>query len=64
MKASDLFVKCLETGCVAEVIIDDKLMQQLRAGKLAVFIIHQTPEQGIGVPVSLTGFSKGFESLQ
>ena len=57
------FVRCLTTGCVAEVVMDDTLTNQLRTGKAATFIVFQTPEEGIGIPVSLTGFDKGLESL-
>ncbi|MDE2364387.1 MAG: invasion associated locus B family protein [Hyphomicrobiales bacterium] len=57
------FVRCLPTGCVAEVIMDDKLIEQMRNGKTATFIIYQTPEEGIGVPMQLAGFSQGFDAL-
>ncbi|MGE0232075.1 MAG: invasion associated locus B family protein [Flavobacteriaceae bacterium] len=57
------FVKCLETGCIAEVVIEDTLIQKLESGEIAVFIIFQTPEEGIGVPVSLKGFAEGFKAL-
>ncbi len=57
------FVKCLPTGCVAEVVMDDKLVEQLRTGKVATFIIHQVPEEGIGLPLTLAGFKEGFQKL-
>lgn len=57
------FVRCLPTGCVAEVIMDDKLTDQLRGGQGATFIIYQTPEEGIGIPLTLTGFKDGYEKL-
>jgi invasion protein IalB len=57
------FVRCLPNGCVAEVIMDDKLVGQLKAGKLATYIIFQTPEEGIGIPVSLAGFGSGYDKL-
>lgn len=57
------FVRCLPNGCVAEVIMDEKLVAQLRTGKQALFLIYQTPEEGIGVPVGLAGFSAGFDKL-
>jgi invasion protein IalB len=57
------FVRCLPTGCIAEVIMDDDLLGKLRSGKAATFIVFQTPEEGIGIPVSLNGFPKAFESL-
>ena len=57
------FVRCLNTGCIAEVIMDDALIGRLKAGKTATFIVFQSPEEGIGIPVTLDGFSKGFEAL-
>ena len=57
------FVRCLPTGCVAEVIMDDKLLDQLKTGKTATFIIYQTPEEGVGIPLNLAGFGGGFDAL-
>jgi len=57
------FVRCLPNGCVAEVVIDDKLLKQLRTGQTATFIIFQTPEEGIGFPINLQGFGGGLDSL-
>jgi invasion protein IalB len=57
------FVRCLPNGCVAEVILEDKLLKSLEGGKTATFIIFQTPEEGIGIPISLAGFQPGFDSL-
>jgi invasion protein IalB len=57
------FVRCLPNGCVAEVMIDENLVQKLRGGQTATFIIFQTPEEGIGFPMSLKGFGDGFERL-
>jgi invasion protein IalB len=57
------FVRCLTTGCVAEVVMEDNLVNQLRSGQTATFIVFQTPEEGIGIPVSLNGFGPGFEAL-
>jgi len=58
------FVRCLPDGCVAEVVMDENLITKLRTGKNAVFIIFQTPEEGIGIPVSLNGFGPGFDGLK
>lgn len=57
------FVRCLPNGCVADVEMDEKLAGQLKGGKDAVFIIFQTPEEGIGIPVSLNGFAQGYDKL-
>ncbi|MEH3117539.1 MAG: invasion associated locus B family protein [Methylorubrum populi] len=58
------FVRCLSTGCVAEVVMDDGLIKSLRNGAQATFIIFQTPEEGVGVPVSMKGFGPGFDTLK
>ncbi len=57
------FVRCLPNGCVAEVVMDDKLIEQMRTGQTSTFIIFQTPEEGIGFPMSLKGFGEGFDKL-
>ena len=57
------FIRCLPNGCVSEVLMDDNLIEQLRTGQQAMFIIFQTPEEGIGVPISLNGFGEGFDAL-
>jgi invasion protein IalB len=57
------FVRCLPSGCIAEVVMDEDLLGKLRNGQAATFIVFQTPEEGIGIPVSLEGFGKAFDSL-
>ena len=39
------------------------LIKQLRTGQTATFIIFQTPEEGIGFPMSLKGFGEGYDKL-
>ncbi|PNG25921.1 invasion associated locus B family protein [Methylocella silvestris] len=57
------FVRCLPTGCVAEVVMEQKLVDQMKSGTNATFIIFQTPEEGVGIPLALAGFREGFEAL-
>ena len=57
------FVRCLPSGCIAEVTMEDKLVDQLSSGTTATFIIFQTPEEGIGIPLTLAGFKDGFAAL-
>ncbi|HZY20838.1 MAG: invasion associated locus B family protein [Microvirga sp.] len=57
------YVRCLTTGCIAEAVLDDTLLNQLKGGQTATFIVFQTPEEGVGVPVSLNGFGAGFDGL-
>ncbi|MEZ5810741.1 MAG: invasion associated locus B family protein [Rhizobiaceae bacterium] len=57
------FVRCFQDGCYAEVILEKQLLDTLKAGSSATFIVFQTPEEGIGIPVDLTGFADGFAAL-
>ena len=57
------FVRCLASGCVAEVVMEESLINQMKTGQQATFIVFQTPEEGIGIPVSLNGFATGFDAL-
>ena len=57
------FVRCFEDGCYAEVILEENLRETLSTGTSATFIVFQTPEEGIGIPVDLNGFRDGFAAL-
>jgi len=57
------FVRCLPNGCVAEVAMDAALIDTLSKGTNAIFVVFKTPEEGIGIPVSLKGFADGFAKL-
>src|ERR1700759_882429 len=56
-------VLCLPNGCVAEGVMDDKLLGQLKTAKTATFIIFETPEEGIGFPLSLNGLAGRVDKL-
>ncbi len=57
------FVRCLPNGCIAEVELDDDIIKVLSEGTDAIFVVFKTPEEGVGIPVSLDGFSEGFAAL-
>jgi invasion protein IalB len=57
------FVRCLPNGCIAEVVMEDKLVDQMKNGQSATFIIFQTPEEGIGIPLALAGFKDAIDQL-
>jgi len=40
------FVRCLPTGCVAEVVMEEKLIGQMKSGQKATFIHFSDPEEG------------------
>lgn len=58
------FVRCLGNGCVAEVRLESELAGKLTAGQQATFIIFETPEQGIGIPIALTGFAEALKLIK
>ncbi len=58
------FARCFADGCYAEVTLEDDLLKTLRSGQLATFVLHESVEQdGIGIPVDLTGFAEGYDKL-
>ena len=57
------FVRCQVVGCVAQVTLSDDLSKKFAAGKTAWFIVYQTQEAGIGIPVSLSGFKQAFAEV-
>lgn len=57
------FLRCHNFACYAQVVAEDKLIEQLKTGKTAVFIIFQTEEAGIGIPISLAGFAQALAAL-
>ena len=58
------FLRCHSFACYAQVTVDDKLIERMSTGKIAVFIILQTEEAGIGIPVSLAGFAPALKELK
>lgn len=58
------FTRCFAEGCYVEVEIDDELMKILRAGKSAVFALRESADQDrVGIPIELTGFAEGYDTL-
>ncbi len=58
------FVQCIQDGCQARVVMDDKMMSKLKGGnRLGVAFL--TPQQKqLGFPVSLSGFTAAIDSLK
>ncbi len=57
------FFRCFPSGCLADVALDAKLVEQLKTGKIATLVIYLTPYEGIRHQVMLKGFREGFEKL-
>ena len=58
------FLRCQTFACYAQVTVDEKLIKILRTGKTAIFVIFQTEEEGIGIPISLNGFAEAQDNLK
>lgn len=58
------FLRCHSFACYAQVTVEDKLVDQLASGKTAIFIIFQTEEAGIGIPISMAGFRDALNALK
>ncbi|MFA7307777.1 MAG: invasion associated locus B family protein [Hyphomicrobium sp.] len=58
------FLRCHSFACYAQVVVDDPLIERLKTGKTAIFIIFQTEEAGIGIPISLKGFGDAMGELR
>ena len=58
------FLKCGKRGCIAEVVLQDEVIQKMKNGTNAMFIIFDTPDTGIGIPISLQGFGAALSGLK
>lgn len=58
------FVRCQVVGCVAQVSLPADLLAKFTKGKTAWFVIYQTKEQGIGIPVALQGLAEALTELK
>ena len=43
--------------------LKSEVIGEMRNGHNATFIIFQTPEEGIGIPLALDGFGQGYDAL-
>ncbi len=57
------FRRCHSFACYAQVTVDGELVKKLTTGDQAIFIIFQTEEAGIGIPISLSGFNDAVGKL-
>jgi len=57
------FMRCTTDNCLAEVVVDPDLLNDLKMGRTATFMIFTTKADGIGLPFSLAGFSEAVAEL-
>lgn len=58
------FFRCSTGGCLSDIPIDDKLLQQLKSGRIATLVIYLEPYEGLRHLLQLEGFKEGYEKLQ
>ncbi len=58
------FFRCFPSGCLADSLLDDKLMGQLSSGKIATLVIYLTPFEGLRHQVKLDGVRQGYDRLR
>ena len=54
---------CRPYACETEAVLTDQIMERLRQGREALFVLFERPEKGTGLIVSLNGFSVGHQAL-
>lgn len=57
------FERCEQNGCLAPLVLDDELIRSLKAGRQARVAFFDGARREISVPVSLLGFTAGFNTL-
>ena len=57
------FMRCLANGCMAEVEMEDALLNRFKTGDHALFVIFMAPDDGVGFPIKLSGFADGLAKL-
>jgi invasion protein IalB len=57
------FTRCLPQVCIAFAEAQPATLEKLKKGTTANFIIYEAPGLGLPMKLSLSGFSKAFESL-
>jgi invasion protein IalB len=55
--------RCDASGCVGTVALSDRLIADLKRGRQARISFHDGTRRRIAVPVSLLGFTAGFNTL-
>ena len=58
------FFRCTPGGCIADMPIDDKLLNQLTSAKIATLVIYLDPSEGLRHQVKLEGLQQGLKKLR
>jgi invasion protein IalB len=58
------FFRCSPAGCIADAPLDDKLLDDLRNGKIATVVIYLEPGEGLRHLVRLEGLKEALQKLR
>lgn len=57
------FFRCTPAGCLTEAPLDEKILDQMRKGRILTLVIYVEPEEGLRHLVRLEGLKDAFEKL-
>jgi invasion protein IalB len=57
------YERCVPKGCIAGIPLNDEIIGQFKRGNKAQVLLHDGTRR-VALPVSLKGFTKGFDSLR
>jgi len=58
------YERCEPNGCLAPLPLDDQLIRSFKGGRWARVAFFDASRREISVPVSLLGFTAGFDALR
>ncbi|MCP3669959.1 MAG: invasion associated locus B family protein [Gammaproteobacteria bacterium] len=58
------FIQCIQDGCQARAVLDDKMMSKLKSGNKLGIAFFTPQQKQLGFPVSLDGFTDAIDSLK
>ncbi len=58
-----LIERCFPRGCRATLPLSDSLVNAMRAGSKANFVVERNPDDEVELGISLMGFSAGYKAL-
>lgn len=57
------FLRCAPQVCVAFAETDSEMIDKMKRGRVANFIIYEAPGHGFGLEISLSGFTAAYDEL-
>ena len=58
------FRLCIQVGCIAQDVMSEKFINDMKKGTTAKMLLVLPPQREVSVNISLSGFTKAFNSLK